>query len=175
MPHKEWRSFGIAQPVFIDGPDSSITFYNALGVNWVLLRMLVSISITARVIETVSQTQQPVPIICQVDNFDGAEGDPPPSLRGDPHSLLVCMPTLYPSTAVGLGTDPLLPVVTRLWVGGTGGQPISVAGRRDSDGSIGGRHVNFISGRANNDPLADGIGFTTWSIVWDAKMLVEIP
>jgi hypothetical protein len=171
MSHREWRALGIPDTAFNTGPDSSEVYYNTFAASDVVLRALISVFITAQVLEQPLFTVQPSPIICQVDNFAGAVGDPPPALRGDGHSLAVFMPTLYPGPVVGAG-DIMLPTVTRLWVGGTGGQPISTAGQRDANGAIGGRHVSLRSGWAMDSGAIAEIQPSPWSIVWDVQFLV---
>lgn len=174
MSSTEWRTLAIEDPFLIVSGFSDQNFYNVIGETWTILRTLVSVMITAQVIEDVLLPVQPVPIQCQVSNFSGPEGSGPPGIRGDPHPLARLMPTLYPTTTIGVG-DVLLPVITRLWVGGTGPEPISVAGRRRADGAFGGRHIALQSAWASDAPSESEIFLPSYTIVWDVSILVEIP
>lgn len=172
MTHTEWRAFSFSTGGPITGPSGSEVFYNAFGADWTLLRVLVSAQITVPVLEDGLTPAMPAPIMCQVDNFGGAEGTPPPDVNSNPHPLLRFMPTLYPTTAIGVG-DILLPVVTRLWVGGTGREPLSGKGQREADGAFGGRHMAFTSqpmfGFSGIAPLT---GETEYFVQWMASALV---
>lgn len=173
MTHTEWRAFGFGPGGPIAPTGGSEVFYNAIGADWTILRVLVSVQLTVPVIEDGLTPAIPFPIMCQVDNFGGDEGTPPPSVNGNPHPLLRFMPTLYPTTAIGVG-DVLLPVVTRLWVGGTGREPLSGKGQRDAAGAFGGRHMAFTS-QATNGFTGVGpiVGETEYFAQWAASVLVQ--
>jgi hypothetical protein len=155
MSHREWRSItpaGISDAAYED----QINYVFAVPADATILRLLVSATFSTRTLPVDGASAFPVPLIWGITNWSRpGDEEPPDLLTGDQHLLTAMTDWRLGGPAFPTFDHLDNPVIASTWFAGTGREPISVSGKRDADGALGGDTITYHHRRAFDPSVAD--------------------